>query len=124
MATSKDIAAALKVTEQTVRQYARYGVIPFDVTPGGHRRFDVDAVLLAVSLHATPREFAPLDFDADEIRLDPNPHTAFASSRAERFSEVAFGTAATGDGVDAEPVGPPFLGVPGTSRFVQPTTSR
>lgn len=124
MATSKDIAVVLNVTEQTVRQYARDGAIPFDVTPGGHRRFDVDAVLLAVSLQAAPRRFEPLDFDSDEIRLDTNPKAAFAGDRAERLSEVAFGTEAFDREADIEKYDPPFLGVPGSSRFIQSGVGR
>lgn len=41
---TRDIARLLRVSEETVRQYARDGRIPFHTTPGGHRRFDADAV--------------------------------------------------------------------------------
>lgn len=40
-ATTKDVAEALRVEPTTVQRYARDGRIPYDVTPGGHRRFDV-----------------------------------------------------------------------------------
>ena len=43
-ATSQAVAAALNVQPTTVQRYARDGRIPFDVTPGGHRRFNVDEV--------------------------------------------------------------------------------
>ncbi len=41
--------SSLHVKAATVRQYARAGRVPFDVTPGGHRRFDVDEVVQAMS---------------------------------------------------------------------------
>lgn len=47
-ASSKDVAAALGVEPTTVQRYAREGRIPFDVTPGRHRRFDVDEVVAAL----------------------------------------------------------------------------
>ncbi len=47
--TSAKVAEALHVKAATVRQYARAGRVPFDVTPGGHRRFDVDEVVQAMS---------------------------------------------------------------------------
>ena len=47
-ASSKDVAAALGVSTATVQGYARAGRIPFSVTPGGHRRFDVAEVQLAL----------------------------------------------------------------------------
>lgn len=45
---TRDIARLLHVSEETVRQYARDSRIPFHTTPGGHRRFDADAVLAAL----------------------------------------------------------------------------
>lgn len=47
--TSAKLAEALHVKAATVRQYARAGRVPFDVTPGGHRRFDVDEAVQAMS---------------------------------------------------------------------------
>ncbi len=49
MATTKDIARALDVDEQTVRRYAREGIIPFAETLGGHRRYDLDEVRAALA---------------------------------------------------------------------------
>ncbi len=43
-ATTAEVAAALGLRPATVQGYARNGRIPFDTTPGGHRRFDVDEV--------------------------------------------------------------------------------
>ena len=46
-----EIAAALGLRPATVQMYARNGRIPFDTTPGGHRRFDIDEVRDALALH-------------------------------------------------------------------------
>jgi excisionase family DNA binding protein len=46
---TRDIARLLHVSEETVRQYAREGRIPFETTPGGHRRFDAVAVRTALA---------------------------------------------------------------------------
>ena len=49
-ASTADVAAALGLRPATVQMYARNGRIPFDTTPGGHRRFDVDEVRAALDL--------------------------------------------------------------------------
>lgn len=48
MVSTKAVAEALSVSERSVRMYASAGRIPFVTTPGGHRRFDLDAVLRAL----------------------------------------------------------------------------
>ena len=48
-ATSKAVANALGVSTATVQAYARSCRIPFSVTPGGHRRFDVAEVQVALA---------------------------------------------------------------------------
>jgi uncharacterized protein len=47
--SSKGVAAALGVSERSVRLYARAGRIPFSETPGGHRRFDLVEVKHALA---------------------------------------------------------------------------
>lgn len=47
-ATTEQVAAALHVQPATVRKYARDQRLPFDTTPGGHRRFDVDEAVHAM----------------------------------------------------------------------------
>lgn len=49
-ATTQQVAAALRVTTSTVQAYSRERRIPFDVTPGGHRRYDIDEVRTSLSL--------------------------------------------------------------------------
>ncbi|CAN5352358.1 hypothetical protein BH23ACT9_BH23ACT9_21980 [soil metagenome] len=47
-ATTEQVAAALHVGPAAVRKYARDRRLPFDTTPGGHRRFDVDEAVAAI----------------------------------------------------------------------------
>lgn len=66
LVTSEQVAAMLHVGPAAVRQYARSGRIPFVTTPGGHRRYDLDAVRAAlngrVNDHvADPEEAVPDD---------------------------------------------------------------
>lgn len=67
LVSTRVVADALAVTEHTVRQYARDGVIPFVRTPGGHRRYELAAVLDALATR--PRAFEPIHHG---IRLDPS----------------------------------------------------
>ncbi len=46
----KEVATALGISVDTVARYAREGIIPFEVTPKGHRRYDIDEVRDAVCL--------------------------------------------------------------------------
>ncbi len=47
-ATTEQVAAALHVGPATVRKYAREHRLPYDTTPGGHRRFDVEEAVEAI----------------------------------------------------------------------------
>ena len=55
-ATSKVVGEALNVSPSTVQAYARNGRIPFSVTPGGHRRFDVAEVQAALAPDVATRD--------------------------------------------------------------------
>jgi len=44
---TKELAQQLGVSEQTIRYHARKGAFPYDPTPGGHRRYDLDEVRAA-----------------------------------------------------------------------------
>lgn len=61
-ATTEQVADALHVKPATVRKYARERRLPFDVTPGGHRRFDVEEAVRAILGH-----------DADRHQPAPGP---------------------------------------------------
>lgn len=47
-ATTQHVAAVLGVTPSTVQGYSRDHQIPFDTTPGGHRRYNLDEVRTAL----------------------------------------------------------------------------
>jgi hypothetical protein len=47
-ARTGQVAAALGLYPATVQKYARENLIPFDATPGGHRRFNIDEVRAAL----------------------------------------------------------------------------
>lgn len=59
--TTNDLLKALptSVSRDSIRRWARDGRVPCDVTPGGHRRYDLDEVLAAMStqsrVHITKR---------------------------------------------------------------------
>jgi excisionase family DNA binding protein len=84
--TSQELAKALGVSSSTIRYQARRGRLPHDVTPGGHRRFDVDEVRAAltapsarsaVSLSLEPVDFgAPLtpSVEYDHAQLNESAH--------------------------------------------------
>ncbi len=42
--STHELAAQLGVSEQTIRYHARRGAFPYDETPGGHRRYDLEEV--------------------------------------------------------------------------------
>jgi len=49
-ATTAEVAVAIGLRPATVQMYARNGRIPFDTTPGGHRRFDLEEVRTALEV--------------------------------------------------------------------------
>lgn len=117
MQTSKDIASALHVSEQTVRAYARDGLIPFVTTPGGHRRFDLAAVKAALETSETydfePLEAGPsssfLSLADQEVLVTPS-HIAISRPFVEDADAV--------DDPDRPLTEIPFLGVRGTTRVL------
>jgi hypothetical protein len=46
--TTQQVADALHVGPEAVRKYAREHRLPFDTTPGGHRRFDIAEAVAAL----------------------------------------------------------------------------
>lgn len=117
MLTSKDIADALHVSEQTVRAYARDGVIPFVTTPGGHRRFDLGAVRLALAM-AERRKFDPLGTGSSSSFVS-TPERALIGVASHMKLSRPFAEDGTGLRDHERPLAEiPFIGVRGTSRFV------
>ena len=58
-ASTRQVALALHVTESTVQAYSRDGRIPFDMTPGKHRRYDIGEVRASLGL-GDPAALAPM----------------------------------------------------------------
>lgn len=109
--TTADVATALRVSEETVRGYVRDGVIPVaQRTPGGHARFDLPAVLVALDLQPRVRRLRPLG--DDEIRLGAGARSLGHGSITDDLRM----TAAELVPAEAE-VLPTWPGVPGTARI-------
>lgn len=69
-ATTEQVAATLHVKPATVRKYAREGRVPFDTTPGGHRRFNIDEAVAAL-LGEAPGDDPKLAGPDDDPRWMP-----------------------------------------------------
>lgn len=50
----KEVATALGISVDTVGRYAREGIIPFEVTPKGHRRYNIEEVREALASSLSP----------------------------------------------------------------------
>lgn len=61
-ATTQQVATALRLRPATVQLYARNGRIPFDTTPGGHRRYNIDEVREALGVGAQQSVAPPTRF--------------------------------------------------------------
>lgn len=49
-AEAAEVARELRLSADSIGRYARQGRIPFETTPGGHRRFNIDEVRQALGL--------------------------------------------------------------------------
>jgi excisionase family DNA binding protein len=118
MATTRDIARALEIDEQTVRRYARDGLIPFAETLGGHRRYDLDEVRAALG-RARARRLEPLDLSTEQpSRLSAEAGPAplrLARSRRRGITRAMIAETRT-TSPHAEQMS--FIGITGSSRFV------
>lgn len=47
---SAEVGLLLGLSATTIQRYAREGRIRYNVTPGGHRRFDIDEVIADLEL--------------------------------------------------------------------------
>ena len=118
MATTRDIARALEIDEQTVRRYARDGLIPFAETLGGHRRYDLDEVRAALG-RARARRLEPLDSSTEQSsRLSGEAGRAplrLARARRRGITRAMIAETRT-TSPHAQQVA--FIGITGSSRFV------
>jgi hypothetical protein len=122
--STKDLARQLGVSEQTIRYHARKGAFPYDPTPGGHRRYDLDEVRAALRrVGAEPAVRAAGSFPERGARLD----LATPSGELTPTMRVELqATAAYDEGrleEDSERLGlPDFMdafAVPGSARYPQ-----
>ena len=120
-ASSKDVAAALGVKPTTVQRYARDGRIPYEETPGGHRRFDIDEVRLALGAGTA----APF---VQNLELDPLAAGGLVTYSASAAREAQLRTVRAEAPAHSEPRragGPSELGqLIAKARRVLVTTSR
>ncbi len=54
LAEPADVARAVGVSVDSIGRYAREGRIPYSLTPGGHRRFNIGEVLHALRAEGAP----------------------------------------------------------------------
>lgn len=83
-ATTEQVAAALHVGPATVRKYARNHQLPYDTTPGGHRRFDVvEAVAAMRGQQLDDRDVEPeiVDF-VPYVQVEPTHEVAVLATVA------------------------------------------
>ena len=110
--TTAYVAAELNVSEETVRQYVRDGVIPvLSRTRGGHSRYDLASVRTALDLQPRIRRLRPLD--DGEVRLGDAGRGIIEGSLADDFQITA---ADVGRGDAAEL--PTWPGRPGSTRVI------
>ncbi len=111
MMKSQEIASHLHLSESTVRAYARQGRIPFKMTPGGHRRFDLDEVVRALdALRLTVSE-SRTTVEAPGVEWEPLRR---GHSRRRGITRSTIADAKTSQGSGAIP----FIGTRGASRFI------
>lgn len=93
--TTSQVADELGLSASAVQKYARNGDIPFETTPGGHRRYDLAEV--AQALYPPKSALQPLDLDGSLGAGAP-----VESSRAARLQRDARSTVAAVDDARAD----------------------
>lgn len=113
-----EIAHELSVSTETLRMYADRGRIPCVSTPGGHRRYILEDVKHALAMEKAAKLEA-LEEGEQEIRLATSIPSA-PIKRAPRWQATLLGAivADASDETKHEVLRIPFIGKPGTSRFV------
>ncbi len=83
-ATTKQVAAMLGVKETTVQLYSRQNRIPFDRTPGGHRRYDLAEVRTALGYEGVTSALAPMASTGLGVGTPVTPSAMAAMDAARR----------------------------------------
>lgn len=87
--SSAETARALGLAAATIQKYAREGRIPFDATPGGHRRFDLDEVRSALYGSSRGLSADPLPLDGGLGTGAPITHGPAAEAERDTRALVA-----------------------------------
>lgn len=87
--TSGQIAQELGLAAPTVQKYAREARVPYDVTPGGHRRFNLDEVRAALYDSSPSLRDAPLEVDGGLGAGRPVVYSTAAAAERETRALVA-----------------------------------
>jgi hypothetical protein len=126
LTTAQLLGALPSVSKDSIRRWAREGLLPYDITPGGHRRFDLDEVLEALS--PAPRtHLVPLAIGPGKVHVGPGTNSApsQADELAGRLRAVVTSVGAVeGDGArvpsraPAAPVRTPLAELVGSARRV------
>jgi excisionase family DNA binding protein len=116
--SSEKIAQRLSLTARRVRQLAEEGVIPAaDITPGGHRRFDPEAVALALEMRKR-YTFVEGPEGLSEPLLAAEAGARLVRRHGRRGAITAAMIADARPSSAGSIVSIPFIGEPGSSRFV------
>jgi len=81
-ASTAEVATALLIREDTLRRLARNNQIPFEVTPGGRRRFNIDEVQKTLAARASGAVAAIEHGGRDAWLVDATELDSWADRRA------------------------------------------
>lgn len=114
LAKPKEVAERLNIEVQTLRDYAVRGLIPCEMTPLGHRRYDLELVGEALRL-LKPQTFAPLTGEGDVRVARSDRPLEISAGWEDAFAVEAFVREAEEDDWGAPAA---FLGVAGSGTFL------
>lgn len=87
-ATTRHVAEALGVKPTTVQLYSRQRRIPFSLTPGGQRRYDLDEVLAAIEAAPSAVTAIAEPGIGEGLRVDRAPMASFDAERRAVVGEM------------------------------------
>jgi hypothetical protein len=123
--SSSQLAKELGVSAGTIRYHARRNSLPFDRTPGGHRRYDIDEVRStlaaqpgSVDLDGGSPASDPLEFSTLYADAELNESSALLLSATAGYDEQGLDRA--DERLPSDPM--EFFAVPHVARY--PTSAR
>jgi len=87
--TSAQIGQALGLAAATVQKYAREHRVPYDATPGGHRRFNLDEVRDALYAPSSSLRSSALPLDGGLGSGTPVTYSSVAAAERDTRALVA-----------------------------------